>query len=187
MLRPFVLILLLVLCIDPAVSHAAINFAAATGLPAGQVREMQFFLDQTDQRQKSGPAMRLSEIEQIASFLVRWVSESRALPKGRSAAALYAADVLLASCRLLDEGSTDKPVSRAVLDSETAKLRVELKAAGADFEYDELADSYDYRHNWLQDAFRIAPIAQPASKHFWRCWMMHSTLLAATQATVLRL
>ena len=77
------LILLLVLCIDPAVSHAAINFAAATGLPAGQVREMQFFLDQTDQRQKSGPAMRLSEIEQIASFLVRWVSESRALPKGR--------------------------------------------------------------------------------------------------------
>ena len=51
-------------------------------------------------------------------------------------------------------------------DSNIVKLKSQLIAAGAHFQYDELGASYSYDHAWMQEAFRAARHSVAGKKAF---------------------
>ena len=82
----------------------------------------------------------------LVSTLKEWIDAERALPPGRQAAALFAADRLMA---VLEDAHADE------LGAEGSALRADLEKIGAKFSIPEI--SYAYTKNWLKQALELAP------------------------------
>ena len=139
--------------------RAARSFAAATKLPPAEIQRMQNLLevDAVDQWPQTPSPKRRLEIPQAAAFIVNWVKQSRSLSPDRCAAGLYTADVVLTYLPLFISENTSAPLSRKALDAATARIRSQLSGAGAHYEYNALGASYNYEHDWVQEAFKAAP------------------------------
>lgn len=87
-----------------------------------------------------------------------WITVARRLPPSRRAAALLAADRLLAVPavqRLFQKNTED-----------SLPGRVPLGALGAGFEHEYYNDEYVYVHTWLNQAFRLDPGSRPGALAF---------------------
>jgi hypothetical protein len=87
-----------------------------------------------------------AEQSEIGDAIIRGLDSLRALPPGRRAAGLLAADQLLARSGLMTGEQDERP-----------EIRQRLEARGAKFEWDHLGDIYVFTHDWLKESLRIDP------------------------------
>lgn len=130
------------------------TIAEASGLPGALVYQMRDVVHEVEEWQQGHRPLASIDLQQIASFLVQWVTTARQVTPAERAAALYAADVLLGW--LYIPADLDR-VSRHEVNQNVVHIKEQLTAAGAQFTYNELGASYSYQHDWVQEAFRTAP------------------------------
>jgi hypothetical protein len=85
-----------------------------------------------------------SELSIILNAIDQWLTAARALPAARRSAALFAADQLLGDSGGLGWDKNENP-----------PIRQRLQQQGAEFNWLELGDGYEYRHTWLNEALQL--------------------------------
>ncbi len=142
------------------------RFAGQTGLPEADVQRMRRVIEEVEKWQHTAEPKKQPDMEELARFLVRWVSESRGMRPSERAAALYAADTALGWLPLYVPPNNGSSSSKQQVDVATASLRQELGTAGAHFSYDELGGAYEFSRDWMQAAFRTAPDSEAGQQAF---------------------